>query len=224
MPASLALVWDKSGERFYETGVSKVVHYPQETGGLYPRGHAWNGVSAITNSPSGAEATPIYADNTKYLNLISVEEFGCSIEAYTYPDSFAECDGSKSVVTGLTVGQQTRKPFGLCYRTERGNDAEGTDFGYKLHFVYGATAAPSEKGYNTINESPEAMALSWEVTTVPVPVTGFKPAAHLEVDSTTVNAALLTALELILYGSELIAPRLPLPDELKTLLTVVEGG
>lgn len=223
MPASKALVWDASGARLYESGVSKVVLYPQNSSGIYPLGIAWNGVSAITESPSGAEATPIYADNTKYLNLISVEEFGCSIEAYTYPEAFAVCDGSKELVLGAVVGQQARTPFGLCYRTEQGNDASGIDYGYKLHLIYGGTAAPSEKAFNTINDNPEAISFSWEVTTVPVAVTGFKPTASITINSKTVTALNLTALEAILYGSELIDPRLPLPDEIKTLLTPAAG-
>ena len=214
------LVWDESGKRYYETGVSKTVLYPQDSNGLYPLGVAWNGVSAITNSPSGAEATPVYADNTKYLDLKSTEEFGCSIEAYTYPAEFGECDGSKTLVMGASISQQPRKSFGLCYRTEKGNDTLGVDYGYTLHLIYGASASPSEKAYNTISDNPEAITLSWEVTTIPVSVTGFKPTAHLEIDSKTANATRLAALELILYGDTSVTPRLPLPDEIKTLLTV----
>lgn len=217
------LSWDASGKRFYESGVSKVALYPQDSNGLYPLGVAWNGVSAITDSPSGAEASPVYADNTKYLNLISVEEYGCSIEAYTYPDEFAVCDGSKELVAGVKIGQQARTPFGLCFRTEQGNDTSGIDYGYKIHLVYGATAAPSEKAYNTINDNPEAISFSWDVTTIPVAVTGFKPTAYLVIDSKTADPTKLAAFEAILYGTETVDPRLPLPDEVKTLLTAAAG-
>lgn len=212
------LVWDQSGQRLYETGVSKGVLYPQNAQtGLYPAGYAWNGLSGVSESPSGAEATPIYADNIKYLNLMSAEEFAATIEAYTYPDQFAECDGSGALATGVGIGQQVRKPFGLCYRTELGNDLEGVDYGYKLHIIYGATAAPSEKGYSTINDNPEAITFSWEVSTIPVNVTDFKPTASLVIDSTKVAAETLAALEDILYGTAGADPRLPLPDEIKTL-------
>ena len=171
------LVWDKTGERLYETGVDHGVLYPIQAGGLYNKGVAWNGLTAVTESPSGAEASPIYADNIKYLNLMSAEEFGATIEAYTYPDEFAECDGSAEIATGVTIGQQARKVFGLSYRTVIGNDVDSNDYGYKLHLIYGALAAPSEKGYTTINDSPEAITFSWEVSTTPVNVTGFKPTA-----------------------------------------------
>lgn len=223
MPTTKALSWDASGKRLYESGVSKVALYPQNAAGAYPLGVAWNGVSAITDSPSGAEPSPIYADNTKYLNLISVEEYGCSIEAYTYPEEFAACDGSKELIDGVKIGQQARTPFGLCFRTEQGNDTSGIDYGYKIHLVYGATAAPSEKAYNTINDNPEAISFSWDVTTVPVEVTGFKPTAHIIVDSKKADATKLAAFEAIIYGTELIDPRLPLPDEVKTLLTPAAG-
>lgn len=214
------IVWDKTGERFYETGVKYGVLYIP-TDGVYSKGVAWNGLTAVTESPSGAEATPLYADDTKYLNLMSNEEFGATIEAYTYPDEFAECDGSASIATGVMIGQQSRKTFGLCYRTTLGNDTDGNDHGYKLHLIYGALAAPSEKGYSTINDSPEAITFSWEVTTTPVSVTGFKPTASITIDSTKADPAKLTALEKILYGSDdapATEPRLPLPDEIATLM------
>lgn len=219
------LVWDKTGERYYETGVKMGVLYPQGTGGTYPKGVAWNGLTAVTESPSGAEPSPLYADDTKYLNLVSAEDFGATIEAYTYPDEFAECDGSAEIAAGVKIGQQKRKTFGLCYRTTLGNDVDGNDYGYKLHIIYGAQAAPSERAFATINDSPEAMTMSWELSTTPVTVTGFKPTAHLEIDSTKVKQEALTALELILYGKDPtsgggadgVDPRLPLPDEIATL-------
>lgn len=213
--------WDKTGEHFYETGVKNGVLYVQE-GGAYQKGVAWNGLTAVTESPSGAEATPLYADDIKYLNLLSAEEFGATIEAYTYPDEFAECDGSASLVDGVMIGQQARKTFGLCYRTTIGNDTNGNDYGYKLHIIYGALAAPSEKAYATINDSPEAITFSWEVTTTPVNVTGAKPTASITIDSTKADPTKLAALEDILYGKDGEPgnePRLPLPDEIKTLMT-----
>ena len=216
------LEWDKTGERFYETGVKNAVLYVQNSSGAYPKGVAWNGITAITESPSGAESNPLYADDIKYLNLISNEDFGATIEAYTYPDEFAECDGSAEIVAGVKIGQQKRKTFGLCYRTTLGNDVDGNDHGYKLHIIYGATAAPSERAYATINDSPEAITMSWEISTTPVTVTGFKPTAHLEIDSTKVKAEELTKFEEILYGkdgAEQAGPRLPLPDEIATLFT-----
>ena len=216
------LVWDQTGERYYETGVKMGVLYPQSASGTYPKGVAWNGLTAVTESPSGAEATPLYADDTKYLNLYSAEEFGATIEAYTYPDEFAECDGSAEVATGVTIGQQKRKAFGLCYRTTIGNDTEGNDHGYKIHIIYGAMASPSEKAYATINDSPEAITFSWEVTTTPVSVSGFKPTASVTIDSTKVDEAKLKQLEAILYGddgsSSTADARLPLPDEIVTLI------
>lgn len=215
------IVWDKTGERFYETGVKNGVLYIP-TGGVYSKGVAWNGLTAVTESPSGAEPTPLYADDIKYLNLMSNEEFGATIEAYTYPDEFAECDGSASIATGVMIGQQTRKTFGLSYRTALGNDTVGNDYGYKLHLIYGALAAPSEKGYATINDSPEAITFSWEVTTTPVSVTGFKPTASITIDSTKADPTKLAALEKILYGSDdspATEPRLPLPDEIASLMT-----
>ena len=213
--------WDKTGERLYETGVKNGVLYVQE-GGAYPKGVAWNGLTAVTESPSGAEATPLYADDIKYLNLLSTEEFGATIEAYTYPDEFASCDGSAALADGVMIGQQARKTFGLCYRTTIGNDTEGNDHGYKLHIIYGALAAPSEKAYATINDSPDAITFSWEVTTTPVNVTGAKPTASITIDSTKADPTKLAALEDILYGKDGEPgnePRLPLPDEIKTLMT-----
>lgn len=213
-----ALVWDQTGERMYETGVSKGVLYPQSSSGTYPLGVAWNGLTAVTESPSGAEATPLYADDIKYLNLMSAEEFAATIEAYMYPDEFAECDGSASLVEGVSVGQQKRKAFGLCYRTTLGNDVDGNGHGYKLHIIYGALAAPSEKGYATVNDSPEAITFSWEIKTTPVNVTGLKPTATVTIDSTKVDPTKLAALEKVLYGSEQADPRLPLPDEIKSIM------
>ena len=211
------LVWDTTGERYYETGVKKGVLYVQ-TSGAYPKGVAWNGLTAVTESPSGAEATALYADDIKYLNLMSNEEFGATIEAYTYPDEFAACDGSAALVDGVMIGQQKRSAFGLCYRTAIGNDTDGSDYGYKLHLVYGCQAAPSEKGYATINDSPEAITFSWEVTTTPVEVTGHKPTSCITIDSTKVEPGKLAALEKVLYGDTDIDPRLPLPDEITSIM------
>ena len=211
------LVWDQAGERYYETGVKMGVLYPQE-GGAYPKGVAWNGLTAVTESPSGAEASPLYADDIKYLNLMSTEEFGATIEAYTYPEEFAACDGSAAIAAGVYIGQQKRNTFGLCYRTVLGNDLESNDYGYKLHIIYGCLAAPSEKAYATVNDSPEAITFSWEVSTTPVSVTGAKPTASVCIDSTKVNADKLAALEAILYGSESEEARLPLPDEIAELM------
>ena len=217
------LVWDKTGEHFYETGIDRGVLYVQKSG-AYPTGVAWNGLISVSESPSGAEANAVYADNIKYLSLMSAEEFGATIEAYTYPDEFMECDGSATLVTGVTVGQQSRKTFGMCYRTKLGNDVDLDEHGYKIHIIYGATASPSEKGYQTISDSPEAITFSWEVSTVPVNVTGMKPTASLVIDSTKADAAKLKALEKILYGGDDgDGPRLPLPDEIKTLMTPAAG-
>lgn len=218
------LVWDKTGERLYETGVKQGVLYPMDANGAYPKGVAWNGLTNVTESPSGAEATALYADDIKYLNLMSNEEFGGTIEAYTYPDEFAECDGSASIATGVYIGQQARKTFGFCYRTTIGNDVESNAHGYKLHLVYGALASPSEKAYATINDSPEAITFSWEFSTTPVNVTGFKPTACLTIDSTKVNAEKLAALEKILYGDDAddtAVARLPLPDEVAQVMGTV---
>lgn len=211
------LTWDDLGKRFYETGVKQGVLYPQE-GGAYPKGVAWNGLTAVTESPSGAEPTPLYADDIKYLELTSNEEFGCTIEAYTYPDEFKACNGEATLAEGVTIGQQTRVPFGFCYKTVLGNDEKKNDYGYKLHLVYGATASVSEKAFQTINDSPEAITFSWEVTTTPVAVKGFKPTAILTIDSTTIAPAKLTALEDILYGKDEAEARLPLPDEIAELV------
>ena len=212
------IVWDQTGERLYETGVKQGVLYIQDTGGTYPKGVAWNGLTAVTESPSGAEATPLYADDIKYLNLISTEELGGTIEAYTYPDEFAECDGSASIATGVYVGQQPRKTFGMCYTTTVGNDVDSNAHGYKLHLIYGALASPSEKAYSTINDSPEAITFSWEFSTTPVNVTGFKPTANIVIDSTKVTSEKLTALEKILYGDTEAEARLPLPDEVAQIM------
>ena len=215
------LVWDKTGDRLYETGVKNGVLYIP-TAGVYSKGVAWNGLTAVTESPSGAEATALYADDTKYLSLMSAEEFGATIEAYTYPDEFAACDGSAELADGVMIGQQKRSTFGLCYKTTIGNDTEGNDHGYKLHIIYGAMAAPSEKAYASINDSPEAITFSWEITTTPVNVTGAKPTASLVIDSTKADPSKLAALEDILYGKDGEPgneARLPLPDEIKTLMT-----
>lgn len=206
------LVWDQSGQRIYETGVKMGVLYVQDASGAYPKGVAWNGLTAVNETPSGAEATPLYADDIKYLNLRSAEEFGATIEAYTYPEEFEQCDGSAELAPGIKIGQQARNAFGLCYRTVVGNDIAGNDFGYKLHIIYGATAAPSEKAYATINDSPEAITFSWEVACTPVDVEGFKPTASLVIDSTKVDAEKLAALEAVLYGGESTEASLPLPD------------
>ena len=215
------LVWDKTGDRLYETGVKNGVLYIP-TAGVYSKGVAWNGLTAVTESPSGAEATALYADDIKYLSLMSTEEFGATIEAYTYPDEFAACDGSAELADGVMIGQQKRSTFGLCYKTTIGNDTEGNDHGYKLHIIYGALAKPSERAYASINDSPEAITFSWEITTTPVNVTGAKPTASLVIDSTKADPSKLAALEDILYGKDGEPgnePRLPLPDEIKTLMT-----
>ena len=212
------LVWDETGKKLFETGVSSVALYPQDTTGVYGTGVAWNGVTNISESPSGAEATTLWANNGKYLNLYSVEEYASSIEAYTYPDEFAECDGSAEIAKGVSIGQQTRKSFGLAYKTLIGSDTDGNDHGYKLHLVYGCKAAPSERSHATVNDSPEALSFSWEISTTPVSVTGHKPTASVEIDSTKVNSAKLEAFEKILFGSDTEAARLPLPDEVATLL------
>ena len=216
------LVWDKTGERLYETGVKMGVLYVQGTDGAYGNGVAWNGLTGITESPSGAEATPLYADDTKYLNLMSAEEFGATIEAYTYPDEFGVCDGSANIADGVYIGQQARRSFGLCYRTTVGNDIENNEYGYKIHLIYGALASPSEKAYATINDSPEANTFSWTVTTTPVNVTGFKPTASVVIDSTKfkdeAGKAKLAAIEAKLYGTDDAEPTLLLPDEIAALM------
>lgn len=213
----VALSWDQVGERRYETGVDRGVLYLPDNAGVYANGYAWSGLVSVTESPTGAEATPQYADNIKYLNLISAEEFGATIEAFTYPDEFGQCDGTASPHPGVSVGQQTRKVFGLSYRTRVGNDTDQTDHGYKLHLVYGALAAPSEKAYTTINDSPEAITFSWEVSTTPVLVTGMKPTSTMTIDSTKVDPDSLAALESLLYGTVGTDPSLPLPDEVIAL-------
>lgn len=211
------LIWDAIGERYYETGVKYGVLYPME-GSAYTKGVAWNGLTAVTESPSGAEATPLYADDIKYLNLMSNEEFGGTIEAYTYPDEFMACDGSAAIAEGIFIGQQARKAFGLCYRTVLGNDTENNEHGYKLHLVYNALAAPSEKAYATINDSPEAITFSWEFTTTPVEVEGYKPSAHIVIDSTKVDEAKLKAIEDLLYGTADKEATLPTPAEIIALV------
>lgn len=210
--------WDETGEKIYETGVKYgVLYLPNETG-QYVKGVAWNGLTAVTESPSGAESTPLYADDIKYVELQSAEDFGATLECYTYPDEFAECDGSAEVAPGVIIGQQNRKTFGLCYRTTLGNDVKGNEYGYKLHLIYGAKASPSEKSYSTINDSPEAITFSYEITTTPVNVTGYKPTACLTINSTKVEAGKMQQLEALLYGAESAEAKLPLPDEVINLL------
>lgn len=211
------LVWDKTGERLYETGVRRGVIYPM-SGSTYGNGVAWNGLTAVTESPSGAEETALYADDIKYLSLRSLEEFGATIEAYTYPDEFALCDGSASLGEGVMIGQQPRKAFGFCYRTALGNDTELDDHGYKIHILYGCTVSPSEKNYQTINDSPEAITFSWELTTVPVEVTGHKPTASLTIDSTKLTTAKLKAIEDALYGTAEAEPHILLPDAVAAII------
>lgn len=217
------LLWDQTGQRLYETGVNKGVIYPQSSNGLYQKGVAWNGLTAVTESPSGAEATPLYADNTKYLNLVSAEEFGATIEAYMYPDEFAVCNGEASLVNGVSIGQQARSAFGLSYQTLVGNDVDSNNHGYKIHIIYGALAAPSERAYSTVNDSPEAITFSWEISTTPVEVTGFKPTATLIIDSTKVEADKMAAIEKVLYGDGDTDARLPLPDEVLSIINRIAG-
>lgn len=212
------LVWDQAGERLYETGTKKGVLYPIVSG-KYPKGVAWNGLTAVTESPEGAEPTALYADDIKYLNILSTEEFKATVEAYTYPDEFAACDGSAELTKGVTIGQQKRKMFGMSYVTTLGNDTDGDSHGYKIHIIYGALAAPSEKSYASKNDSPEAVTFSWELSTTPVEVEGFEPTASLVIDSTTVESQYLSKLEEVLYGSADKDARLPLPDEIKKILT-----
>ena len=208
------LVWDQDGERLYETGTEQGVLYPKSDDGTYPKGYAWNGLTGVSEAPSGAEETALYADNIKYLSLTSTEEFGATITAYTYPDEFEKCDGSADIAPGVTIGQQDRTPFGLVYKTQIGNDTKGNSHGYKLHLVYGAKAKPSSRDYKTINDSPEAIELSWEISTTPIKVPGSKPTAHLTINSTKVSASKLAKLEDILFGSETSDARLPLPAEI----------
>lgn len=214
------IVWDRTSERLYETGIRNAVLYPKDNTGAYPKGYAWNGITSISESPSGAENTPLYADDIKYLNLKSVEEYGGTIEAYTYPEEFEKCDGTATLAKGVKIGQQPRVPFGLSYRTVIGNDTENDSYGYKLHLVYGCDASPSEKSYSTINDSPNAITFSWEFSTTPVNVEGAKPTALLTIDSTKADPDKLAALEEILYGKNGAGDddtgtdaRLPLPDE-----------
>lgn len=214
------LEWDKVGERFYETGVDQGVLYVQDDTGAYPEGVAWSGLRSVSESPSGAEPSPLYADNIKYLNLLSNEEFAATIGAYYSPEEFDACDGTATLTKGVTIGQQKRKTFGLCYRTKIGNDTDGDDHGYKIKIIYGALAKPSQKEYQTVNNDPSAVELSWEVSTTPVKVTGMKPTATLEIDSTKIDAEKLKALEDVLYGTAEKKARLPLPDEIKTLVGV----
>lgn len=207
--------WDQTGERYYETGVSKGVLYPYSNN-AYAKGVAWNGLINVSESPEGAEATPLYADNIKYLNLMSAEEFKATIEAYTYPDEFAACNGEASLEQGVSIGQQKRSQFGLSYQTKIGNDVD-SELGYKIHLVYGALAAPSEKAYATVNDSPEAITFSWEISTTPVEVPGFKPTASLVIDSTKVDPTKLAEFEKKLYGDETNEAALPLPSEVAAL-------
>ena len=213
------IVWDEVGKHLYETGVKNGVLYPQDSTGAYPKGVAWNGLTAVNENPSGADANDIYADDDLYLTLRGKEIFGATIEAYTYPDEFGVCDGSAELAQGVTIGQQTRKAFGLCYRTAIGNDVDGVDHGYKLHLIYGATASPSSKNYQTINDNPEAMTLSWEIKTTPIKVTGHKPTACLTIDSTKVAAGVMKKIEDKLYGTESGEATLPTPDEILALVT-----
>ena len=216
------LIWDAIGERFFETGISHGVLYPLNAAlNTYPLGYVWNGLTGVTETPAGADLTDLWADDIKYASIRAADTFGATIEAYTYPEKFAECDGSAALVAGIYIGQQSRKTFGFAYRTVIGNDAEGLDgaAGYKLHLIYGASAAPSEKAFATINDSPDAITFSWELSTTPVPVTGHKPTALLTIESTKVDPTKLAALEDILYGTASLAPRLPLPNEVATLMT-----
>lgn len=213
------LTWDETGKRFYETGVDHGVLFLLNPQGGYTNGVAWNGLTAVTESPTGAEANPQYADNIKYLNLVSAEEFGATIEAFTYPDEFAQCDGTATPSAGVAIGQQTRKTFGFAYRTKLGNDLDGSDYGYKLHLIYGALAAPSEKAYATVNDSPEALTFSWEITTTAVDVPGYKPTAQLTIDSTKVDALKLADLENLLYGTAGVDPVLPAPADVIDLFS-----
>jgi len=230
MPTSYALTWDVVGERIYETGTKMGVIYPEASDGTYPKGYAWNGLTAVTESPSGADATALYADDIKYLNLRAAEEFGATIEAYSYPDEFAECDGTAIVTDGVYLGQQVRKPFGFTFRSTLGNDTSMNDYGYKLHLIYNATASPSERSYSTINDSPDAISFSWELTTTPISVTGYKPISNIVIDSTKVNPTKLADLEQILYGTPAsggtaaVDARLPLPDEVISTLGGPSGA
>lgn len=213
------LVWDQAGQKLYENGVDHGVLFPQNADGTYQNGVAWNGLTAVNQSPSGGDANPLYADNIKYLDLRSAEDFGATVEAYTYPEEFAACDGSAEIAPGVMAGQQARKAFGFSYRTLIGNDTEGDSHGYKIHIIYNATVSPSEKSYGTVNDSPDAINFSWEMTTTPIAVTGFKPTSHIEIDSTKVDSTKLAALEDLLYGTENAEPTLPLPNQLVTMFS-----
>lgn len=212
------LIWDEVGQRFFETGVKNGVLYVQDNDGSYKNGVVWNGLTAVTESPSGAEETPLYADDVKYLTLRSAEEFGATVEAYTYPEEFEQCDGSAAIAEGVTIGQQARRAFGLCYRTSVGNDIQGQNFSYKLHLIYGCTVAPSEKSYSTINDNPEAITFSWELSTVPVPVDGFSPTASLVIDASKVDEGKMQLLEDALFGDESNEAKLLLPNEIMEML------
>lgn len=212
------LIWDEVGQRFFETGVKNGVLYVQDNDGSYKNGVVWNGLTAVTESPSGAEETPLYADDVKYLTLRSAEEFGATVEAYTYPEEFEQCDGSAAIAAGVTIGQQARRAFGLCYRTSVGNDIQGQNFSYKLHLIYGCTVAPSEKSYSTINDNPEAITFSWELSTVPVPVDGFSPTASLVIDASKVDEGKMQLLEDALFGDESNEAKLLLPNEIMEIL------
>lgn len=212
------LIWDEVGQRFFETGVKNGVLYVQDNDGSYKNGVVWNGLTAVTESPSGAEETPLYADDVKYLTLRSAEEFGATVEAYTYPEEFEQCDGSAAIAEGVTIGQQARRAFGLCYRTSVGNDIQGQNFSYKLHLIYGCTVAPSEKSYSTINDNPEAITFSWELSTVPVPVDGFSPTASLVIDASKVDEGKMQLLEDALFGDESNEAKLLLPNEIMGML------
>lgn len=226
------VVWDKTGEHYYETGLDRGVLYPMQDTGLYTKGVAWNGLTGVTEKPSGGEPNPIWADNIKYANMMSAEEFGATVEAFTFPDEFAECDGSKEVAPGIVIGQQDRKTFGLSYRTKFGNDVKGNELGYKLHLVYGCLASPSEKGYTTLNDNPDAVSFSWDVASTPVNVPGYKPTSILTITSTKWDDEKLAALEEILYGKDPsttdandgVDPRLPLPDEVLAIFGVSAGA
>lgn len=215
------LVWDQEGQKVYETGTRKGVLYTKDTTGAYSKGYAWNGLTSVSLSPSGADATDLWADDIKYLSIRAAETMGGTIEAYTYPDEFMECDGSAEPAPGLVVGQQARKPFGFCYRSVLGNDSQGESYGYKLHILYGCTASPSEKGYQTVNDSPEAITFSWEFDTTPVNVAGYKPTSYLCLNSVKIGAEKMKAIEDILYGTAEDEPRLPLPDE---IINIVKGS
>lgn len=214
----MKLVWDKTGEHFYETGTDHGVIFPTKDDGTYDKGVVWNGLTSVSESPEGAEPTDIWADNIKYASIRSAETFGATIEAYTYPEEFALCDGSAELVPGVHIGQQPRKTFGFSYRTRIGNEVKYEEYGYKIHLIYGCSVSPSEKAYETINDSPDAITFSWELTTIPVDVVGFKPTASLEIDSTKVDPTKLAAFEAVLYGSDQTEARLPLPDEVANLL------